>query len=236
MAVLAEQDSGTAARILAAARELVLRRGVKRLTISEIAERAHVAKRTVYLHWSTREDLLVGLFARDFLDVLDIFAERFTSDPDVSRPSRLIPLMVQVTVEHPFIRALQTEDADLLGALTHHHRSTTLLETLGPAALMYVTLPVWRNHNLARTDWTLDDQAYALQALLSGFLTAAIGQRALVAVPVDESAGVIAAAVSALLGPETPGPDDVRATADAALAHLVVKREALLDSIAKQRD
>ena len=58
MAVLAEHDSGTAARILAAARELVLKRGVKGLTVAEIAARAHVGKGTAYLYWPTKEDLL----------------------------------------------------------------------------------------------------------------------------------------------------------------------------------
>jgi hypothetical protein len=46
MAELAEHDSGTAARILAAARDLVLKRGVKGLTVAEIAEKAHVGKGT----------------------------------------------------------------------------------------------------------------------------------------------------------------------------------------------
>jgi hypothetical protein len=32
---------------------------------------------------------------------------------------------------------------------------------------------LWRHHNLARTGWALDDQAYAIQALLSGFMLAA---------------------------------------------------------------
>jgi len=236
MAVLAEQDSGSAARILAAARELVLKRGVKGLTIAEIAERAHVAKGTVYLHWSTREDLLVGLFARDFLAMLDEFADVLGADPDVCRPSRLLPVMVQFSVDRPFVRALHIQDEDLLGALTQHPRSTRLREELGPAALMYAALPVWRQHNLARTDWPLDDQAYALHALLSGFLTAATRQQVLAAVSVDDPARVLSAAATALLGPETPSPEDIQSTADAALAVLAAKREAVLESIGKRED
>jgi len=236
MAALAELDSGSAARILAAARELVLKRGVKGLTIAEIAERAHVAKGTVYLHWSTREDLLVGLFARDFLAMVDEFADVITADPDVCRPSRLLPAVVRFSTDRPFVRALQIEDDDLLGALTQHPRSTKLRDELGAGALAYAALPVWRQHNLARTDWPLDEQAYALHALLSGFLTAATRQRVLAAVSVDDPARVLAAAATALLGPETAGPDDIRATADAALAVLTVKREAMLESIGKRED
>ncbi|MFB6719112.1 TetR/AcrR family transcriptional regulator [Kribbella sp. NPDC056345] len=233
MAVLAEQDSGSAARILGAARELVLRRGVKGLTVAEIAERAHVAKGTIYLHWSTREDLLVGLFGRDFLASLDHLGAELTADPEVARPSRLLPMLIRSTVDHPFIRALQIEDDDLLGALTQHPRSASLLENLGPAALMRVALPVWRKHHLVRTDWSFDDQAYALQALIRGFLTISVEQQVLAHISVDDPARVIAAAVTALLGPEEPGPGDVRATADAALAELATRREALLESIGK---
>ena len=236
MAVLAEQDSGSAARIMAAARELVLMRGVKGLTIAEIAERAHVAKGTVYLHWSTREDLLVGLFARDFISLVEGFATRITDDPEVCRPSRLLPLAVRLTVDRPFVRALQIEDDDLLGALTRHPRSTQLREQLGPAALMYAAIPVWRQHKLARTDWALDDQAYAMQALLSGFLNAATADRGLVKVSVDEPYRVLADSVTALLGPENAGPDDIRATADAAMAVLVRKRDMVLESIGKRED
>lgn len=232
MAVLAEQESGSAARILGAARELVLKRGVKGLTVAEIAERAHVAKGTIYLHWSTREDLLVGLFGRDFMASLDESAERLAADPDVARPSQLLPMIVQSTIEHPFIRALQTEDDDLLGVLTQHPRSAKLLETLGPAAMVGVALPVWRRHRLARTDWEFDEQAYALQALLVGFVDTAVERRTL-HISVREPSRVIAAAVTALLGPEDPGPGDVSATADAALAELAIKRAALLESIGK---
>ncbi|SDP93706.1 TetR/AcrR family transcriptional regulator [Lentzea jiangxiensis] len=234
MAVLAEQESGTAARIVAAARELVLKRGVKGLSISAIAEKAHVAKGTMYLHWKNREDLLVGLFARDVLAVFDVFTERITADPDVSRPSRLLPLIVEITGEYPFVRAMQTEDSDLLGVLTEHPMTKELRESFGPASLVYTTLPVWREHNLARTDWPLDQQAYALQALMSGF-QAATGPRALRIVTVADTTAVVSLAVTALLGPETAGPEDVRAAAERALAELAARREALLASIGKQQ-
>ncbi|MFF1817946.1 TetR/AcrR family transcriptional regulator [Kribbella sp. NPDC058245] len=236
MAVLAEQDSGSAARILGAARELVLKRGVKGLTVAEIADRAHVAKGTIYLHWDTREDLLVGLFGRDFLAALDGFSELLATDPDGARPSRLLPMLVRSTVEHPFICALQIEDDDLLGVLAQHPRSADLLANLGPAALIGVALPVWRRHKLARTDWTFDDQAYALQALFLGFMSTAIGGRVLSSISVDDPFRVVAVATTALLGPEEPGPGDVQATADAALVEIEIKRAALLESIGKHTE
>jgi AcrR family transcriptional regulator len=233
MVVLAEQDSGKAARILQVARELVLKRGVKGVTVAEIAEKAHVAKGTVYLHWATKEDLLVGLFARAVLAAVDDLFEALTADPDVGRPYRLCPHLVHTGLEFPFVRALQVGDADLLGVLTQHPRTTELVDRLGLGALMYLVLPVWREYGLARTDWPLDEQAYVMQSLMAGFFAAANHTHALPTVTVAEPDKVIAAAVTALLGPEQASPADLRAAADEGLRLLREQREIVLASIAK---
>jgi AcrR family transcriptional regulator len=231
MAELAEQDSGTAARILAAARDLVLKRGVKGLTIAEIAEKAHVGKGTAYLYWKTKDDLLLGLFTRDFLAAVDDEIDALTADPDLARPHRLCPRLARKALERPFVRALQTGDADLLGALTRHPRATELLDELGPAGLIYTVLPVWRQHRLARTDWPLDEQAYALQALMAGFLETAARTSVLRGVDTADPEKVVAAAVSALLGPEEADPADLRAAAEEGLRLLREKRETVLATI-----
>ena len=228
MTAFAEHDSPTAARILAAARELVLKRGVKGLTIAEIAERAHVGKGTAYLYWGTKEDLLFGLFARDFLANVDDEIDALTTDPDLARPHRLFPRLVRNALDRPFVRALQTGDPDLLGALARHPRSTELLDHLGPAALMDTALPVWRQYRLARTDWLLGEQAYALQALMMGFLDAATHAQVLRGVAVGEPDKVMAAAVTALLGPEIAGQAEVRAAGREGLQLLRERRSALL--------
>ncbi|RSM38398.1 TetR/AcrR family transcriptional regulator [Amycolatopsis balhimycina DSM 5908] len=232
MTALAEHDSGTAARILAAARELVLKRGVKGVTIAEIAQRAHVGKGTAYLYWGTKEDLVLGLFARDFLAGADEEIDVLTADPELSRPHLLCPRLVRFALDHPFVGALQAGDADLLGALTQHPRSAELLDTLGPAALMETVLPVWRRHRLARTDWPFDEQAYALHALITGFLAVANRPQTGRAITVDAPDKVMATAVTALLGPEEAEPADVQAAAAEGLQVLRRRREAVLALIA----
>ncbi|MFD1543561.1 TetR/AcrR family transcriptional regulator [Nonomuraea guangzhouensis] len=229
-------DSATASRILAAARDLVLKRGVKGLTVAEIAERAHVGKGTAYLYWPTKEDLLFGLFARDFLTVLDHEIDATTADADLCRPHRLCPQLLQRALDNPFMRAMQTGDADLLGALAQHPRSMELLDLVGPAALMYTVLPVWRRHRLVRTDWPLDEQAYALQALMTGFLAATTRPQVLPGVTVEAPEAVMAAAVTALLGPEQASPDEVRAAATEGLRLLRERRQAVLALITPNQE
>lgn len=225
-------DSAKATRILAVARELMLKRGVRGLTIAEIAEKAHVGKGTVYLYWKSKEDLLVGLFTRDFLAALDETRAALTATPDLARPHRLCPHLLRTALKHPFVLAMQLGDVDMLGVLAEHPLSRRLLNRLGPGALVYTVLPVWRRHQLARTDWSLADQAYALRALLAGFFELAVTDHQLLPdVAVDEPDRVIAAAVTALLGEERAGPEEVRATAVEGLRLLAEVRAGALASI-----
>lgn len=235
MVALAEHDSEKAARILAAAGELVLKRGVKGLTVAEIAERAHVGKGTAYLYWSTKEDLLLGLFARDFLATAENEIDALTTDPDLVRPCRLVPRLVRGALDHPFVRALHSEDADLLGALARDPRTMGLLDLLGPASLMKATMPIWRRHGLARTDWAVDDQAYALYALTAGFLDIAIRAQAHSITAADPDK-VIAAAVTALLGPEKASRTEVQAAADEGTRLLRRQHEAVLALITTDQE
>jgi hypothetical protein len=63
------------------------------------------------------------------------------------------------------------------GVLTDDPRSTRLLDPLGLDAVMHRILPIWRAHDLARTDWPLTDQAFALRALIAGFTVTSTGRR-----------------------------------------------------------
>ncbi|WP_158842353.1 TetR/AcrR family transcriptional regulator [Saccharothrix deserti] len=240
MTLLPEHESEKAARILAVAGELVLRRGVKGVTVAEIAEKAHVGKGTAYQYWETKEDLFVGLFARDFLATVDEYEAALTADSDLARPHRLFPKAVRTTLDHPFVRAVLTADVDLLGVLANDPRSKELLNTLGPAALAYEVLPVLRRHGLARTDWPLEEQAYALCALIDGFIHGFVRASAnadiLPNIEVDSPDKVMGAAVTALLGPETASPEDVGATAREGLRLLAEKRQATLALITPTRD
>ncbi|MEV6238194.1 helix-turn-helix domain-containing protein [Lentzea sp. NPDC051838] len=232
MTQLVEQESAKAARILSSARELILKRGFKAVTIASIAERAHVGKGTVYLYWPTKEDLAVGLFGRDFLAAMERFAELIGADPTLARPERMIPSLITALSERPFMHAIQTGDEELLGALTQHPRTRELLDMAGPGALVTVALPVWRKHGLARTDWAAQDQEYALRALLLGFF--AVTDRPSVFVrdlAVEDPAAVLARTVTTLLGPFTATEQDVEATAQEALRLLDEYRRNILASL-----
>jgi hypothetical protein len=102
-------------------------------------------------------------YAGDYLAVVERYIDALTTDPDLALPHRLCPLVVRAAMDQPFVRALQTGDVDILGILLEQPYTEELLGTLGPAALGYSVLSVWRRYRLARTDWALDEQAYPLR-------------------------------------------------------------------------
>ncbi|MFI0821993.1 TetR/AcrR family transcriptional regulator [Streptomyces sp. NPDC021098] len=222
----AGRDSGTAARILAAAKGLVLKRGVKGVTVAEIAARAHVGKGTPYLYWPAKEDLVFDLFAREFLAFADDGIEALTADPELGRPHRLYPYLVCSALDRPFVRAMVVGDADVLGALASHPRSEELLATLSPAALLTAALPIVRRHGLVRYDWAVEEQAYALHALMVGFSQGLTRTRVPGDITVTDPVTTMSAAVTALLGEQRADRADVRAATDEGIRLLRERREA----------
>src|SRR2546429_5170440 len=53
------------ALILQAAEEVLVEKGYHETSMDEIAARVGIAKGTVYLHFPSKEDLVVAIFARD---------------------------------------------------------------------------------------------------------------------------------------------------------------------------
>ena len=216
---LPEKHSAKAARLLAAASELLVGRGARGFTVADVAQRAHVGKGTVYLYWPTKEDLLIGLIGRGFLSLVDDLIERLTEEPDLARPSRFCPMMLEIATSQPFIAALQRHDEDLLGILAHHPRSVALHDQLGPSAVLHAVLPIWRRHGLARQDWDIDDQTFALHALISGTALSLIGP-APAPVTADDPMGVLGVAITALLGTERATRKQIRSAATEIMAFL----------------
>ncbi|CCH30196.1 helix-turn-helix domain-containing protein [Actinosynnema sp. NPDC047251] len=212
MVTRAGRSAEKVTRILASAEELLLKRGFRGVTIADIAERAHVGKGTVYLYWSTKEDVFLELLTRDVLTLINGFREAATRNIELTLPHRLCSYLVRSALERPLVRALQANDADVLGLVIDHPRSQDLVKQHGAPALIKALLPIWRRHGLVRTDWELDDQAYALQSLTLGHLEMRVRKHISPSTTMPPE-DVLAAAVAALLGVENEATTDANAVA-----------------------
>src|SRR5579883_1238210 len=69
------------ALILQVAEEVLLEKGYYETSIDEIAARVGIAKGTVYLHFSSKEDLVIAIFARDMRSFLQNIDEAVETKP-----------------------------------------------------------------------------------------------------------------------------------------------------------
>ncbi|GAA4611569.1 TetR family transcriptional regulator [Saccharopolyspora hordei] len=150
-------------RILDAAGELMLRLGYRKVTIEDVARRAHVGKGTVYLHWRTKGELFEALMLRASTGMLTEMAARLRQDPREIQPHRYLRSAFLVIQRDPLLRAAVTADTELLGSLTQspvraqeqkiHERYCALVT----------------EHGLVRDD--VPHLEYALNAASLGFFT-----------------------------------------------------------------
>ncbi|KUL55464.1 TetR family transcriptional regulator [Streptomyces sp. NRRL F-4489] len=159
-------------RILEAAGELLLAWGYRRVTIDEIARRANVGKGTVYLHWKTKDSLMLAVVLKAKWRSQRRQLARMRADPRDVLPSRMMRGFYLDFLAEPVLRALYTDDADILGQLndTAKKEFAELMELSDQA--LRGGLEVLRNHGLVRADTDLRHQQYALLSMSTGFFMA----------------------------------------------------------------
>ncbi|MFD8193707.1 TetR/AcrR family transcriptional regulator [Streptomyces wuyuanensis] len=232
MSRLIEHDSVKAARILDSARELVLAHGVRKVTIAEIAAAAGVGKGTVYLYWETKEDLFVGLAAREVLAWIETINDRIAQDPQSVLPRRLAPLLVRTTLGNPWLRWLQSDDS-ALRQLLHRPADRERFAEATTSAMGNSVLTILRGHGIVRDDLPLPRQMYALHAVLVGFVT--VMDNADVAGPlsIDDPETALADTAHLLLErPRDPAARDVADAAEAVRARFTEIHDNLLGLVA----
>ena len=222
--------AGKAAKVLAAAEELFLVHGFKGVTMSAVAQRAHVGKGTPYLYWRTKEDLFIELVARSLADTLDDLAARVGEEPSLAVAGHLVPTVAEAWLARPLVRALQVSDDAFLGALLDNPRTRAILAENGAPAVLRRLLPIWREHGSIRTDRSPDVQASALELLAAGFFATQSRSASTGADP--DRASVLRIAVADVL--DARGPDNSKQLATKIGAALQALAEDLRDSTIEQ--
>ncbi|KIZ17095.1 TetR/AcrR family transcriptional regulator [Streptomyces natalensis] len=156
-------------RILEAAGELLLAWGYRRVTIDEIARRAGVGKGTVYLHWKTKDALLLAVVLRAKARSLHRQLERMRADPLEVLPSRMMCGLYLDYLDDPVLRALYSDDSDVLGRLNDTAKQELAELMAHGDRILRRHLGVLRGHGLMRDDVEVAHQHYAMMAVTAGF-------------------------------------------------------------------
>ena len=154
-------------RLLNAALELIQRWGYKKTTMDDIAKQAGVAKKTVYLHWKSREALFETLLLREWLSAIEELRQRLLNDPAGATLSSLARHVVSITANNPLFRAMLFQDTEMLGDLTRSSAGQSAM----PFRLELTTtyLEMLRNAGLLRTDSTMETQMKMIAAIFMGY-------------------------------------------------------------------
>lgn len=160
-----------AERILEAATELVLRWGYDKTTIDDVARHAGVAKGTIYLHWSSREDLFAALLRWERADMVAAVRRQLHEEPASATLTGLFVHLARELHGRPLLRAVLVQDSEVLGKLVRRKQtSTTTPELVEPFRTYLRTL---REHGMARDDLTAEDHLALLSTVLYGSLVSA---------------------------------------------------------------
>ena len=205
-----------AERILDAAADLVLRWGYRRVTIEEVARHAGIGKGTVYLHFSTRAALFMGVLVRESLGLVDELVAAMRADPAAILPAEQARVTYLAVLGRPLLRAMFARDVEVLGELAAEAAGQPLRALKSDVADELFGL--LRERGLMRTDLDAGTQRHLLNAVQLGFylyLPAA-------APPVSPelAAGALAHVIRHAVQP--PGPPDTGALAE--LAPRVIAR------------
>ncbi|MFD8544933.1 TetR/AcrR family transcriptional regulator [Streptomyces sp. NPDC059649] len=220
-------------RILEAAEELLLAWGYARVTIEEIARRAKVGKGTVYLHWKTKDALLLAVMLKVQSRSQQRQLERLRADPLEVLPSRMMRGRFHDFLDEPVLRALYTDDSDVLGRLNDHAKKE-LAEVIAEAdRTLRRHLEVLREHGLVRTDTEVRHQQYALMAIATGFFTAETLLYERAPDTPETRAEILAGTVRSTL--ET-APERVPEAAASAVPEVIALYEQLADLCAREMD
>ncbi len=164
-----QQRAERAARILDTAANLLTRHGYRRVTMDDVATEAGIGKGTVYLHWTTREQLFGAVFAREVLRAMDGLRQALQRDPQTCLLHNFARVYFMAVLDRPLLRGLLLGDPHLLGKLAG---SPDPARDDRHAAMARGYLALLAEHRLLRDDLNVDEIGHAYQATFEGFLRA----------------------------------------------------------------
>jgi AcrR family transcriptional regulator len=155
-------------RVLDATGELLVRLGVDRTTLDDVARAAGVSKTTVHQRWGGRDALLLAVLRRE----RDIMHGRVRDEvAAVAGPvdlRHLVAAQVRAYQSRPLMTAVLLADRDVLGRLTERARRDPM-----PRDSTVALVERLRAAGLVRADRTLPELVTVLSAVFHGYFVTA---------------------------------------------------------------
>jgi AcrR family transcriptional regulator len=156
--------------LLDATAELLTAGGSRNIRIEEVADHTGVGKGTVYLHWQSRDHLLLAVGAREAATMADTVIAAIHSDPCEAAPHRYLRRHFLEAMQRPILKTIFGADSAQLADLARQSARAGLVESKLTSTNDY--LGALAEHRLLRPGLDLADVDFGLQAVAYGFFAA----------------------------------------------------------------
>lgn len=212
-----------ARRILDAAEALILRWGYDKTTLDDIARQARVARGTIYLHWKTREELLMALITRERLKIGEEIRQRMEADPAGLTLRGLLKSSALAVMKNPLMRAVLSRNTDMLGRLADQgYGQAPFSRSVEESKQFFEML---RAQGVVGTDMDISAQTYMLGAMWFGFFMANTWLPEEFHLSDERVAELLAEAVQRVLAPQQAGSGNADTSVAAPIVSQYMDRE-----------
>ncbi len=155
--------------LLDAAAELLITGGSRQIRIEEVARRAGVGKGTVYLHWQSRDHLLLSVGAREAAAMTETVIAAIRADSVEAAPHRYLRRHFLEAMRRPILETIFSAEGPELAAFARQPARSGLTAYKTITSREYLT--ALADHELLRPGIDLSDVDYGLQAIAYGYFT-----------------------------------------------------------------
>jgi AcrR family transcriptional regulator len=154
---VADTDSSTRQRILAATAEVLGRNGMAKLSLSEVAAQAGVSRPTLYRWFASKRDLLDAFVVWERQHYERAVAEATAELPACERLDAALRVIVEYQLSYPGLRMIDIEPAQVIKRLSRviplmRQRLERLAQGPDPALAVATAVRVAVSHYLVRSD------------------------------------------------------------------------------------
>ena len=169
---MAEEILGSSAKILAAARKLFAQKGFENTSVDELAEEAQVAKGTIYVHFSGKDEILFAVIKQSLDEMRKTITELINNkQPFLERFHRYIREVLRLFENNKDIfRIITTEKVKLMQEGCLADKKTLLIEEHRKANLILAEFLEQGMKEKVVKQVDAGEAALVLQAIIQSFV------------------------------------------------------------------